>query len=35
MMALQEGHGALDTAVGVLLIGIDTHGMYLQGALQP
>jgi hypothetical protein len=33
MVAVQEGHSALDTAVGVLLLGINTHDMHLLGAL--
>jgi hypothetical protein len=35
MVAVQEGHGTLDTAVGVRLIGIDTHDMNFMRAFQP
>src|SRR5262245_46276637 len=35
MMAVQEGHSSLDTAVSVPLIGIDTHDMHFLRALQP
>jgi hypothetical protein len=34
-MALQEGHGVLDTAICLLLMRIDTHDMHFLGALQP
>jgi hypothetical protein len=35
MVAVQEDHSALDTAVSVFLIGIDTYDMHLLGVLQP
>src|SRR5262249_42069952 len=34
MVAVQEGHSALDAAVCMLLMGIDTHDMHLLGVRQ-
>ena len=34
IVALQEGHGRLNTAICLLLMWIDTHDMHFLGALQ-